>query len=71
MANVFVEPDKTKGGYKATQNGNVIARAETQLETGEKAHNLRPNDPVLAGRVRYVANEPHPDKWRHMFGPKR
>ncbi len=71
MANVFVEPDKQNGGYKATQNGRVIARGETQRETGEKGHNIRPNDPILAGRVRLIEDEPHPDKWRHLFGPKR
>jgi len=71
MANVFVEPDKQNGGYKATQAGRVIVRGETQAETGEKAHDLRPRDSVLAGRVRLVDDAPHPDKWRHLFGPKR
>jgi len=71
MANVFVEPDKQNGGYKAMQKGRVIARGDTQKEAGEKSHDIRPHDTILAGRVRLDEGVPHPDKWRHLFAPKR
>jgi len=69
MPNVIVEPEKG-GTFAAIQNKRVIARGDTQLEAGEKAHDLRPNDHVVAARVR-VAGDGEPDKFRHMFGPKR
>jgi hypothetical protein len=67
MSNVFIESDDE--GYKAIQNRKVIARGNTQLETGEKAHDMRPNDTILAERQRHT-DEGSPDKWRRMFGPK-
>ena len=70
MSNVFIEYDPDKDDYKAIQNKRVIARGPTQLETGETAHDLRPNDTILAERQRQT-DEGDPDKWRRMFGPKR
>lgn len=69
MPNVIVEPEEG-GTFAAFQNKRVIARGCTQLETGEKAHHLRPNDHVVAARVR-TTEDARPDKFRHMFGPKR
>ena len=40
MPNVIVEPEKG-GTFAAIQNKRVIARGDTQLEAGEKAHDLR------------------------------
>lgn len=69
MPNVIVEPEEG-GTFAAIQNKRVIARGDTQLATGEKAHDLRPNDHVVAARVR-TREDGSPDKFRHMFGPKR
>jgi hypothetical protein len=69
MPNVIVEP-KEGGTFAAIQNKRVIARGDTQLEAGERAHEIRPHDHVVAARVRTIANG-EPDKFRHMFGPKR
>lgn len=69
MPNVIVEPEKG-GTFAAIQNKRVIARGDTQLDVGEKAHDLRPNDHVVAARVRET-EDAGPDKFRHMFGPKR
>ena len=51
MPNVIVEPEEG-GTFAAIQNKSVIARGDTQLEAGEKAHEIRPNDHVVAARVR-------------------
>jgi hypothetical protein len=69
MPNVIVEPEES-GTFAAIQNKSVIARGDTQLAAGEKAHDLRPNDRVVAARVR-TRDDGGPDKFRHMFGPKR
>lgn len=69
MPNVIVDPEE-HGTFAAIQNKRVIARGETQLEAGAKAHDLRPNDHVVAARVR-TTEDKGPDKFRHMFGPKR
>jgi hypothetical protein len=69
MPNVIVEPEES-GTFAAIQNGRIIARADTQSEAGEKAHEIRPNDHIVAARVR-TTSEGEPDKFRHMFGPKR
>jgi hypothetical protein len=69
MPNVIVEPEEG-GTFAAIQNRRVIARGNTQLKAGEKAHEIRPNDHVVAARVRTIADG-EPDKFRHMFGPKR
>jgi hypothetical protein len=62
MANIFVE-QKDDGTYKATQNKRVIATGGTQAEAIAKAHKAKPEDPVLAERVRNTAHG-SPDKWR-------
>ena len=69
MPNVIVEPEEG-GTFAAIQNKRVIARGDTQLEAGEKAHEIRPNDHFVAARVR-TTGDGEPDKFRHMFGPKR
>jgi hypothetical protein len=69
MSNVIVEPEEG-GTFAAIQNQRVIARGDTQLEAGENAHELRPNGHVVAARVR-TTGDGEPDRFRHMFGPKR
>ena len=49
MPNVIVEPED--GTFAAIQNKRVIVRGKTQLEAAVKAHDLRPNDHVVAARV--------------------
>lgn len=68
MSNVFIEA--TEDGYRAIQNKQVITTGKTQKVTGEKAHNLRPNDTVLAER-QITTSKGKPDKWRHLHGPKK
>jgi hypothetical protein len=71
MANVIVEPDKERGGYSALQNGKVVVRGYTQKDTGDRAHDLRPNDTIEAARVRRT-KEGIPDEFRRrLHGPKR
>jgi hypothetical protein len=67
MPNIIVKP-KNDGTYRATQNGRTIATGDTQLEAGAKAHEKKPNDSVIAARVRTTPE--NPDKFRHLFGPK-
>ena len=69
MSNVIVEPEND-GTYAALQNKRVITGGQTQLEAAEKAHDLRPNDHVVAARV-HGTPPPGRDKFRHIFGPKR
>ncbi len=69
MPNVIVEPEED-GTFAAIQNKRVIARGNTQLAAAEKAHEIRPQDTVVAARVR-TTSEGEPDKFRHMFGPRR
>ena len=68
MPNALVEPGEG-GTFAAIQNKRVMARGDMQFEAGERAHEIRPHDHVVA-RVRTIANG-EPDKFRHMFGPKR
>ncbi len=62
MTDIFVE-QKDDGTYKATQNKRVIAKGDTQAEAIAKAHQVKPNDPILAERVRNT-KVGSPDKWR-------
>jgi hypothetical protein len=64
MSNVFVER-QDDGSYAAIQNKRVIARGETQAETIDKAQKKRPEDPVLAERVRMTTGGSR-DKWRRV-----
>lgn len=61
MSNIFVERKKDKT-YVATQNGRTIARGDTQAQAGRRAHQKKPNDPMLAERVRSGR-----DKWRRLY----
>ena len=69
MANIIVEPEDD-GGYAALQNGRVVVRGKTQKETGDIAHDLRPNDTIEAARVR-TTEDGIPDEFRKLHGPKR
>jgi hypothetical protein len=64
MSNVFIEQDAD--GWKAIQNKQVIVRGDTQKSTGDKANVLRPNDAILAERVR-TTDKGIPDKWRKLY----
>jgi hypothetical protein len=64
MSNTYVE--KEDNGYVAYQNKKVIATGDTQEEAGRRAHNKKPNDPVLAERVRNTEKGSR-DKWRRMY----
>jgi hypothetical protein len=65
LSNIFVEREANKK-YVATQNKRVIASGKTQAEAGSKAHKKKPNDPVLAERVRNTDRGSR-DKWRRMY----
>jgi hypothetical protein len=65
MSDIFVEREDD-GTYRAIQNKKTIATGATQEETALKAHKLKPNDPILAERVRKTP-EGSPDKWRRMY----
>lgn len=65
MSNIYLERKKD-GSYAATQNGKTIARGETQAETGSKAHKKKPDDPILAERVRDTKAGSR-DKWRRFY----
>jgi hypothetical protein len=69
MPNVIVELEEG-GTFAAVQNKRVIARGDTHLEAGEKAHDLRPDHRVVAARIR-TTEDGGPDKFRHLFRPKR
>jgi len=55
--------------YIATQNGRKIAEGETQNEAGLNAQARRPNDPILAQRVRDTDNGVR-DEFRRLY-PKK
>jgi len=65
MSNIFLERKKD-GTYAATQNGRTIATGKTQAQAGSRAHERRPNDPILAERVRNT-DIGTPDKWRRLY----
>lgn len=69
MGNIIVEPEEN-GGYAALKNGKVVVRGATQKQTGDKAHDLRPNDTIEAARVR-TTDDGIPDEFRKLHGPKR
>ena len=64
MSNIYVEQEDD--GYVALQKKQIIARGDTQEEAAKRAHQLRPDDPVLAERVRKTGKG-KPDKWRRMY----
>jgi len=57
---------KKDGTYAATQNGHTIATGKTQAQAGSRAYERRPNDPILAGRVRHTDVGTR-DKWRRLY----
>lgn len=65
MSNIYLERKKDKT-YAATQNGRTIATGKTQAQTGRRAHEKRPNDPILAERV-HRTDVGRPDKWRRFY----
>jgi hypothetical protein len=65
MSDIFVER-KPNGKYAAIQNKHVIATGSTQAEAGPRAHPAKPEDPVLAERVRNTSGGSR-DKWRRMY----
>ena len=65
MSDIFVE-QQDDGTYEATQNHRVIARGDTQRQTIDRARRKRPDDPVLAERVRDT-NVGGRDKWRRVY----
>jgi hypothetical protein len=64
MSNIYVE--REEDGYVALQNRRTIATGNTQEEAAERAHRIRPEDPVLAERVRNTGRG-HRDKWRRIY----
>lgn len=65
MSNIYVEQE-TDGTYVATQKGRTVATGDTQRETIDRARRARPDDPVLAERVRDT-DVGGRDKWRRAY----
>ena len=65
MADIFVE-QKDDGTYRAIQNKKTISTGSTQAEAAERAHAKKPDDPILAERVRNT-KAGSPDKWRRLY----
>jgi hypothetical protein len=65
MSNIYVEREDD-GTYVAIQNKQVVTTGNTQKETAERAHQRRPDDPVLAERVR-MTKDGSRDKWRRIY----
>jgi len=69
MSNIYLERNKKTGTYVATQNHHTIATGDTQAEAGSRAHKKKPDDPILAERVRDT-DVGGRDKWRRFYPPK-
>jgi hypothetical protein len=65
MSDIFVERGRD-GDYLARQGGRVIARGETQEQAALRARRKRPDDPILAERVRDTKRGVR-DKWRRIY----
>jgi hypothetical protein len=65
MSDIFVER-KPDGNYVARQNHRIIATGSTQELTADRAHRLKPNDPVFVERVRDTKGGSR-DKWRRVY----
>lgn len=65
MSNIYVELEED-GKYVATQNKRVIAEGDTQRQTIDRARRSKPDDPVLAERVRDTRVGGR-DKWRRVY----
>lgn len=64
MSNVYVEREDEE--YVAIQNKRIIARDSTQAGAAGKAHRKRPDDPILAERVRDTKVGSR-DQWRRIY----
>jgi hypothetical protein len=64
VSNIYVE--REEDGYVAFQNKREIARVDTQEEAAKRAHRAKPDDPVLAERVRNTVGGRR-DKWRRIY----
>jgi hypothetical protein len=65
MSNIYVEREDD-GKYVAFQNKRIIATGDTQAETADRAHEIRPDDPVLGERQRMTKGGSR-DKWRRIY----
>lgn len=65
MSDIFIEQQKD-GTYEARQNHRVIAKGNTQRQTIDRARRAKPDDPVLAERVRDTEAGGR-DKWRRVY----
>ena len=65
MSNIYVEQEHD-GTYVATQRGQTVATGDTQRQTIDRARRERPDDPVLAERVRDTKAGGR-DKWRRAY----
>lgn len=66
MSNIYLERKRREGGWRARQNGEVIAEADTQNGAGIAARRVNSDDPILAERVEYTKRG-KPDKWRRFY----
>jgi hypothetical protein len=57
MSNIYLERKKREGGWRARQNGEVIAEGGTQNDVGIAARRVNPDDPILAERVELASCE--------------
>jgi hypothetical protein len=64
MSNIFIE--REENNYVAYQNQRVIAEGDTQRQAAERAHRKKPDDPILAERVRNTEGGSR-DKWRRIY----
>ncbi len=64
MSNIYVEQEDD--GYVAYQNKKEIAHDHTQEEAPNRAHRIRPDDPILADRVRMTKGGPRA-KWCPIY----
>jgi hypothetical protein len=65
MSNIYVEQEQD-GRYTATQNHRVIAEGENQRQAIDRARRAKPDDAVLAERVRNTSVSGR-DKWRRAY----
>ena len=64
MSNIFIE--REEDGYVAYQNKKVITEGDTQEEAAKRARRKKPDDPILAERVRNTEGGSR-DKWRRLY----
>ena len=66
MSNIYLSKNRRDGVWKARQDGEVIAEADTQNDVGLAARRVSPDDPILTERVEYT-DRGKPDKWRRFY----